>query len=113
MQVVSGRVISQLDRGEIPLAGASVYLLEDLYNGRVIAETSSGADGSYSFNAVRSGRRLLKFAFHDLAPFYVRLRVLRKKSKSRQSGRGSTREVVIVMGADFRKPCGGSFAQLR
>lgn len=109
VDAVSGKVVAHLTQGESPISNATVSLLKDKYKGHVIAETTTDENGVYAFKDVESGRYVLKVTSPNLAAFYVRVRVARDKSK----GTRIKREIVILMGADFKKPCAGSFAELR
>jgi hypothetical protein len=105
---VSGKVVSQLEKGETPLAQASVALLEDRYQGRVVAETTADEHGCFKFSKkVKPGKYVLKVSYPNLAAFYGRVRLTASKAQS------SRQELVVTIGADFTKPCGGSFAELR
>lgn len=105
---VSGKVVSQLEKGETPLPQASVELLEDRYQGRMVAETIADSDGCFKFKKkIKAGKYILKVSHPNLAAFYGRVRVTSFKSQDVQ------KEIVVIIGADFTKPCGGSFAELR
>lgn len=106
--VVSGKVVSQLEKGDAPLPQATVVLLEDRYEGHVIAETTSRPDGFFEFSKkVKPGKYVLKVTHPNLAAFYGRVRVTASKARTPQQ------EILVTIGADFTKPCGGSFAELR
>jgi protocatechuate 3,4-dioxygenase beta subunit len=52
----------QWDAGEQPLAGVAIRLLDS--NGRVVAETTTGADGRYRFDQLRPGQ----YAVQEIQP---------------------------------------------
>src|SRR5882724_7228248 len=79
---VSGRVVSQLEKGETPLAQASVALLEDRYQGRVVAETTADEDGCFKFSKkIKPGKYVLKVSYPNLAAFYGRVRLTASKEQ--------------------------------
>ena len=105
---VYGKVVSQLEKGETPLGQASVELLEDRYRGRVVAKTTADENGCFKLSKrVKPGKYVLKVSYPNLAVFYGRVRLIASKAQS------ARQELFITMGADFTKPCGGSFAELR
>lgn len=104
----SGKIVSQLENGETPLPQASVALLEDSYQGRVIVETTTDKDGGFRFNQkLKPDKYILKVSYPNLAAFFGRVRLTASKAQSSQQ------ELVVTIGAVFAKPCGGSFAELR
>ena len=110
INAVSGKVMAHLVQGESPISDATVSLLKDQYKGRMIAETATDASGNYSFKDIKPGKYVLKVTSPNLAAFYVRVRVVQKKSSKDLT---PEREIVVLMGAAFNKPCAGSFAELR
>ena len=105
---MSGKVVSLLEKGESPLTQATVTLLEDRYQGRVVTETTVGEGGYFQFSKkVKPGKYVLKVSHPNLATFYGRVRLTSAR------GQSSQQELVVTLGADFTKPCGGSFAALR
>jgi hypothetical protein len=108
VSAISGKVISQLDRGETPVTQASIVLLENRYRGRVLTQTTSDAAGEFKFNKkIRPGRYVLKVSYPNLASFYGPVKLMKFRSGL------PTREIIVIMGADFTKPCGGTSAELR
>lgn len=105
---LSGKVVTQLERGETPLPEALVVLLKDRYQGRVVAQATTGEDGTFSFKKkLKPGKYVLKVSHPNLATFYGPVELTK-------SGSGlPVQEIVVTIGADFTKPCGGSSAELR
>jgi len=110
ISVVSGRVVAHLEQGETPIPNASVVLLEDLYKGRSIAETTADTNGSFNFHDIKPGKYVLKISCENLSPFLVRVRLMQPKSPKAAT---SQQEIIITMGADATKPCNGSRAETR
>ena len=105
---LSGKVVTQLERGETPLPEALVVLLEDRYQGRVVAQTTTGEDGTFSFKKkLKPGKYVLKVSHPNLATFYGPVELTKSRSGL------PVQEIVVTIGADFTKPCGGSSAELR
>lgn len=104
---VAGKVVAKLNKGETPLDEAVVILKKGDNAGPVIAKQSINQDGSFSFNKVRPGKYQLKVTATGLLDFYLDLQVRRSKAGTNQ------KEIIIIMGADFMKPCSGSSAELR
>jgi hypothetical protein len=103
---LDGKVVSRLTNGEVPIARASVLLLRDLYPRRVVAATTSDADGIFKFNKkIKPGKYILKVSYPQLATFYGPVKLMKSGSLAQ--------EIVVTIGADFTKPCGGSSAELR
>jgi len=101
-------VVTQLERGETPLPEALVVLLEDRYQGRVVAQTTTGEDGTFSFKKkLKPGKYVLKVSHPNLATFYGPVELTKSRSGL------PVQEIVVTIGADFTKPCGGSSAELR
>ncbi len=106
---VSGRVIMLMERGETPLPQAAVALLEPGGSERVITETTANKDGSFGLTDIKPGQYVLRVTDTGLAAYYGRVHLTRpaKTAESPQQ------EIVVTLGADFLKPCGGSSAELR
>ena len=106
---ISGKVVSQLERGETPLHDITVRILEDRYKGRVIAQMVTGADGLFSFRKkLKPGKYILEVSYKPyLATYSGRMLVEAPKANEART------EIVVTLGADFIKPCGGSYAELR
>lgn len=105
-----GRVVSQLERGESPLPGASVTLLRNGYRGRRVAGTRTDENGNFDLGRVRRGKYVLKISYSELVPFYVGVDVVNAGTPRQKDSR---REIVVTMGADFVSPCGGSRAEVK
>jgi hypothetical protein len=108
--VVSGKVVAHLEQGETPIPDASVELLVDQYNGGLIAKVTTEANGSFNFHDIKPGKYMLKVSCPNLSPFYVRVRVIRRRSPKIATPQ---QEIIITMGADATKPCNGSRAEIR
>jgi hypothetical protein len=104
---VSGKVISQLNRGETPLTQVSVALFRDQYQGHLVARTTGDENGRFSFQHIKHGKYILKVIVPNLPEFYVPIRV--KPSKAAVS----QQEIVVTIGANLIEPCSGSHAKLR
>jgi len=101
-------VVTQLERGETPLPEASIVLLKDRYQGRVVSQTTTSEDGTFSFKTkLKPGKYVLKVSHPNLATFYGPVELTKSGSGTPVQG------IVVTIGADFRKPCGGSSAELR
>ena len=108
VNIVSGRVISKLDNGETPLPRSTVFLRQDRYQGRVVAQTTSDSDGNFWFDKkIKQGKYIFEVTYPNLAAFNGRLNLIVSNTKRPQ------KEIIVTMGADFTKPCGGSSAELR
>jgi hypothetical protein len=105
---LNGKVVSKLTKGEAPIVRASIVLLEDRYQGRVLAQTTSDANGVFKFNKrIKLGKYILKVSYPELATFYGPVSLVKSGSAL------PSEELVIIIGADFTKPCGGSSAEVR
>jgi len=109
VEAVRGKVMSHSQR-ERPIVDATVSLLEDRYQGRVIAQTTTDASGKYALKDVKPGTYMLKVAAAHLVAFYVRVTVARNRPSTHAAPQ---QELVILMGAAFTEPCAGSVAVLR
>lgn len=104
---VSGKVVADLDKGETALTQASVTLMKGPENGPVIATHAVDAKGRFNFDHLKPGKYRLKVSTPHLLDFYLDL--ILKPSRAVKN----EKEVVIKIGADLIKPCGGSSAELR
>ena len=105
---LNGRVVAQLTKGESPIGRASVVLLEDRYQGRVVAQATSDTDGVFKFNKkIRPGKYILKVTYPNLATYYGPVKLVKPE------GGSPPQEIVVTIGADFNRPCGGSSAEVR
>jgi hypothetical protein len=106
---ISGRVVAQLKRGETSLYDITVKILEDRDKGRVIAQMVTGRDGVFSFQKkLKPGKYILEVSYEPyLATYSGRVLVMSSKAVE------ARKEIVVTLGADFTKPCGGSYAELR
>jgi hypothetical protein len=106
---ISGKAVSQLVRGETPLHDITVKILEDPYKGRVIAQMVTGEEGVFSFRKkIKPGKYILEVSYEPyLATYSGRIVVVASNENE------SRKEIVVILGADFIKPCGGSYAELR
>jgi len=104
---VSGRVVAELDKGETPLSQASVTLMKGPNNGPVIATHAIDAEGRFNFDHLKPGKYRLKVSTPHLLDFYLDL--ILKPSRTVKD----EKEIVVKIGADLIKPCGGSSAELR
>ncbi|HEX8491451.1 MAG TPA: carboxypeptidase-like regulatory domain-containing protein [Pyrinomonadaceae bacterium] len=106
---ISGKVVSQFNSGEAPLYDIAVELLEDRRDKkRVIAKMTTGNDGVFNLRKIKPGSYILRVSYKGvLAPYDDRIRVVSSKGKESKS------EIVVTLGADFNKPCGGTYAELR
>jgi len=103
---VSGRVVAELEKGETPLQ-ASVTLMKGPNSGPVIATRAVDADGRFNFDHLKPGKYRLKVSTPHLLDFYLDL-ILKPARAVKDE-----KEIVIKIGADLIKPCGGSSAELR
>ena len=104
---LSGRVLGVTHAGEVGLRGASVAVLEARYNGRELAATVVDDDGRFAIE-IKPGRYALRVTCEQFASLWCELTVERVPTSEEGS-----KEVVVVLGADFTTECGGSFAELR
>ena len=104
---VYGRVVAQLEKGETPLSRASLSLFKDQYEESLVAETIADDNGRFNFQHIKSGKYVLSITVPNLPPFSVRLRVRASKAGT------SKEELVVSMGAQADKPCGGTLAEVR
>ena len=106
---ISGKVVGQLKSGEAPLYDITVELLEDRRDKkRVIAKVTTGNDGVFNLRKIKPGSYILRVSYKDfLAPYDGRIRVVPSKGKESKS------EIVVTLGADFIRPCGGTYVELR
>jgi hypothetical protein len=104
---VSGRVIAKFNDGEGPLTKAFVTLKRGDNFGPVIAKQVVKEDGSFEFSHIEPGKYQMMVSEPGLINFYLDLQVRRSKATKDQ------KEIIVIMGADFRKECSGSFAELR
>ncbi len=103
---ISGRVVAELEKGETPFS-ASVTLMKGPNNGPVIATHAVDAEGRFNFDHLKSGKYRIKVSTPHLLDFYLDL--ILKPSRAVND----EKEIVIKIGADLIKPCGGSSAELR
>jgi len=108
--IVMGRVVSQLEKGETPLSNASVALLEDQYQGRLVAEKIADENGFFSFDGIKPGKYILKVSYPNLPPFYGLVRVIKAKALKDST---TQQEIVVTIGAEITKPCHGSHAKIK
>ena len=102
---LEGRVVFKREVGEDPVKQASVQLLESRYQGRVIATATSDANGAFKFaKKLKPGKYMLKVTYPDLATYQGPVRFTKPGTGS------NAQEIVVTLGADFTKPCGGSSA---
>jgi hypothetical protein len=107
---VTGKVVSQLKQGEVPLSNASVMLLEDHYQGRMLTETITRENGLFSFSHIKPGKYVLKVSFPNLPTFYGVVRVKKVKASKVTI---EQKELVVTIGTEVTKPCGGSKMEAR
>lgn len=107
VSTVSGKVVSEFNDGEKPLAKATVRLKRGNNSGPVLARQAVKTDGSFRFDHIRPGRYVMIVSEPGLIDFYLDLQV--RGSRAGEEGK----EMVVIMGADFTKPCRGSSAELR
>jgi hypothetical protein len=103
---VAGKVIAKFNDGEAPLNNVVVMLIRGGNDGPTIAKQAVSGNESFSFK-VKPGKYQLKVSVPHLSDFYLNLRVKRSKTLKDQ------KEIIVIMSADFRKECSGSFAELR
>lgn len=107
VEAISGRVISELERGESALSQASVTLMKGPDNGPVVATRAVDANGQFNFGHLKPGKYRLKVSTPHLLDFYVDL-ILKPDRRAKDE-----KEIVIKIGADLIKPCNGSSAEVR
>ena len=101
---LSGKVMAHLDAGDAPLADISIRLVKRSDQQSIVHQTSSDKDGAFSFGAIQTGEYTLITHYKGLSDFYLDLSV----SPSSINSPGS---LIIWLGADFNKPCSGSYAE--
>jgi hypothetical protein len=102
---LEGRVVFKREAGEDPIKQASVQLLESRYQGRVIATATSDVNGAFKFaKKIKPGKYMLKVTYPELATYHGPVRFIKPGTGS------NAQEIVVTLGADFTKPCGGSSA---
>jgi len=107
-QSLEGRVVLKREVGEDPIERASVQLLESRYQGRVLASATSDANGAFKFaKKFKPGKYVLKVTYPEMATYVGPLRFTKAATGS------ETQEIVVTIGADFTKPCGGSSAVVK
>jgi hypothetical protein len=104
---ISGKVVHVFNDGEGPVLSASVTIIKGHNNTPVIATQAVNADGRFSFDHIKPGKYRLKVSDPHLLDFYLDLIVKRPRTSH------DMRQVVIILGADLTKPCGGSSTELR
>ena len=105
-KALEGRVVSKSNSGEEPIAGASIQLLEARYQGRVIAEAMSDATGVFKFTKkVKPGKYDLKVTYPQFKTYFGPVRFIKPGTESQ--------EIVVTMGVDFTRPCGGTSAKVQ
>ncbi len=104
---VAGKVVSQTRGAEEPLRKAVVTLSRGWAEGPVVAKRAVDEDGGFGFGNLRPGKYQLKVSVEHLKDFYLDLQVRRPHASKVRN------EVIVIMGADFGRPCGGSTAELR
>jgi hypothetical protein len=104
---VAGRVVAQLDKGETPLHDITVKVLSR--NGRVIARAVTGEDGLFDLTRkIKPGEYVLDVSYKRLLATYKgKLIVERIKPNA------PAKEIVVTLGADFVRPCGGTHVELK
>lgn len=107
VKVISGKVVAVLDKGETPLTEALITLQKGDNDGPIVAKQSINEDGSFGFGPVKPGKYQLKVTAPAFRDFYLDLQVRRSKITKNQ------KDIIIIMGTDFTKPCSGSAAELR
>jgi len=105
---VRGRVVAQLNSGEVPLPDAVITLYRATIR-TVVKRTSSSSTGDFQIGNVPRGRYILQVTLPHLHDYYGELIVKRASS----SGSSTPTLIVVTLGADFGSECGGSSAQIR
>lgn len=96
--------MAHLDSGDSPMAGVHLTLSRLGKKSQPI-KTLSDANGNFSFPSVRTGRYRLTSHYESLRDFSIDLAIQNERSLAKQ-------DLLIWLGADFRKPCSDSYAEV-
>jgi hypothetical protein len=102
---LKGQVVTSLTKGEEPLPNASVELRQAIYQGRVIKKVKANENGEFSFQDIKVGNYVLTVTYPQLARIDIPILLGRVKGKENLD-----QMIVIVLGSNFTKPCGGGRA---
>ncbi len=73
---------------------------------RVVSEVKTNEDGLFDFGNIKQGSYSLIVSYPKLNTFYLDLMVSEKNINQNE-------QIIIWLGADFLKPCSGSYAKLK
>ena len=108
VKTVQGKIIGTSSKGEEPIEGILVELRKKDDLGPITAKLTTGEDGHFKFTNIRPGRYVV-VATHPLFVSFIYRLIVNKHLKKEIS----KQEIVIDLGVDNYKACGGGFAELR
>lgn len=104
---VSGKVMAHLkDRNE-PLSGINIKIVRKDKPKKIVIETKTAEDGTFEVKKLKSGSYTLVTNYSGLENFYLDLLILSPKNEETEN------DIIIWLGADYLKPCSGSYAELK
>lgn len=106
INTLKGKVMTHLNRGDEPLSDVSIKLFKKGEE-KVYKETKTNSSGEFQLGKLKRGNYALVASYPNLGDLSLYLLVSTSKTKT------SDEEIVIWLGADFLKPCSGSYAKLK
>jgi hypothetical protein len=103
---VSGKVMAHLEGRDEAFEDVSVKIFKKGKSKKAIKETKTSIDGLFDFSSLKSGKYNLVVSYPKLSNFYLDLVVSSENPPKNE-------QITIWLGADFLKPCSGSYAELK
>jgi hypothetical protein len=103
---VSGKVMAHLDKGDTPLYDITIKITKKNKPNKIIREVKTDDNGLFNFGKLSRGSYSLVASYPSLNNFYLDLLISSKDASK-------NKQIIIWLGADFLKPCSGSYAELK
>jgi hypothetical protein len=107
VSMVKGKVMAHLEKRDEPLHKISLRIYKQYKLKKAVYQVTSNQIGEFEFDKLKPGKYTLKASYKGLNDFYLDLIVASAKSPS------TNQTLIVWMGADFLKPCSGSYAELK
>ena len=102
---VKGQVLFGFEGKSRPQEGVTIQLLRDKGTPKVLATATSDPEGRFVFKGIKAGQYLLRTKHSQIIGLEVRLKVIPANKSANDVF------VVLVLGADALKPCGGGHVE--
>ncbi len=96
------------EKGEQVLGNATIELSLNKYNSKVLQTTVSDVQGNFTFSNAAPGKYKLTISYPALKRFVQPIKLIKPVQKKAQKIL-----LLVALGADFTKPCGGGYARLQ